>query len=119
MKKNNTRITRINEEIRDVVGNVIRNGVKDPRIPKLISVIRVETTTDLKHCKIFISILGDEEEQKNTLEGLKSSTGFIKRELANVINLRQTPELYFLIDHSIEYGIHISKIIDDIVKKEE
>lgn len=117
MKKGNSRITRINEEIRNELSNILRTA-KDPRISPFCSVLRVETTTDLKHCKIYFSVLGDEEAQKNTLEGLKSSTGYIKSELARTINLRQTPELQFILDHSIEYGIHMTKLIDEVVKSE-
>lgn len=118
MKKNNNRITRINEEIRHELSSILRTGLKDPRVSSMASVLRVETTPDLKHCKIFISVLGDEEERKNTEEGLKSSTGYIKGELARRVNLRVTPELHFVMDQSIEYGINMSKLIDNVIKKE-
>lgn len=118
MKKGNNRITRINEELRQELSSILRSGVKDPRISPLTSVLRAEITPDFKHCKIYISVLGDTEVQKNTEEGLKSSSGFIKGELAHRVNLRQTPDLHFVMDHSIEYGVHMSKIIDDVMKEE-
>lgn len=116
MKKNNNRITRINEEIRNELSSIIRSELKDPRIDVMTTVTGVETTPDLKFCKIFVSVLGDEEKQKETLAGLKSSSGFIRNELAKRINLRNTPELTFVIDHSIEYGVNMSKLIDEVNK---
>ncbi|PKM50629.1 MAG: ribosome-binding factor A [Firmicutes bacterium HGW-Firmicutes-7] len=118
MKKANNRITRINEEIKHELSNIIRTGIKDPRVTPLASVLRVETTPDLKHCKIFISVLGDEEVRKSTEDGLKSSSGYIKGELARKVNLRITPELHFVMDQSIEYGINMSKLIDDVINNE-
>lgn len=118
MKKTNNRITRINEEIRHELSSILRTGLKDPRVSSLASVLRVETTPDLKHCKIFISVLGDEETRNNTEEGLKSSSGYIKGELARRVNLRVTPELHFVMDQSIEYGINMSKLIDNVIKNE-
>jgi ribosome-binding factor A len=118
MKKTNNRITRINEEIRHELSSILRTGLKDPRVSSMTSVLRVEATPDLKHCKIFVSVLGDEEERKNTEEGLKSSSGYIKGELARRVNLRVTPELHFVMDQSIEYGINMSKLIDNVIKNE-
>lgn len=118
MKKNNNRITRINEEIRNELSTIIRNDLKDPRVNKLTSVVRVDTTPDLKFCKVFVSVLGDTEVQEETEKGLKSSSGFIRNELARRINLRNTPELHFVLDHSIEYGVNMSKLIDDVTKED-
>lgn len=114
MKKNSNRIIRINEEIKHELSGILRTGVKDPRIDPLTSVVHVDTTPDLKHCKVYISVLGDETRQKSTLEGLKSSTGFIRREIARTCNLRNTPELHFELDHSIEYGVTLSSLIDKV-----
>ena len=80
----------------------------------MTSVVSVEVTPDLKYCKVYISVLGDEESQKNTLEGLKSAEGYIRSQLAKTINLRNTPELTFILDQSIEYGINMSKLIDEV-----
>lgn len=116
MKKNNTRITRINEEIRNELSAIIARELKDPRIHPMTTVVRVETTPDLKFCKVFISVLGNEEEQLETADGLKSSAGFIRNILAKKINLRNTPELHFVNDHSIEYGVKMTKLINDVNK---
>lgn len=114
MKKNSHRIIRINEELKHELAKIIRQDLKDPRVDSLTSVLAVDTTPDLKQAKIYISVLGDKEKGQATIEGLTSSTGFIRRELARRINLRNTPELAFQLDHSIEYGIKMSKLIDEV-----
>ncbi len=116
--KNNNRITRVNDEILKEVSNIIRSELKDPRIGVMTSVIRVDTTQDLKYCKIYISVLGNDEEKKKVIEGLKNANGFIRHLLAERINLRYTPELTFKLDDSVEYGIKMSKLIDEISKKD-
>lgn len=113
MKKNN-RMTRVNDEITRELANIIRGELKDPRIGVLTSVLRVETTQDLKYCKVFISVLGNDEEKANVMKGLKSASGFIRHLLAEKINLRITPELTFKLDDSVEYGIKMSKLIEKI-----
>ena len=113
MKKNN-RMTRVNDEITRGLANIIRGELKDPRIGVLTSVLRVETTQDLKYCKVFISVLGNDEEKANVMKGLKSASGFIRHLLAERINLRITPELTFKLDDSVEYGIKMSKLIEKI-----
>ena len=113
MKRNN-RMTRVNDEITKELGNVIRGELKDPRIGVMTSVLRVETTQDLKYCKIFISVLGNDEEKKEVMKGLKSASGYIRHLLAERINLRITPELMFRLDDSVEYGIKMSKLIEQI-----
>ena len=112
--KTNNRMIRINDEIKKEVSEIIRSELKDPRIGIITSVLKTETTNDLKYCKIFISILGDDEKKKETLEGLKNASGFIRKQVAERINLRNTPELKFILDDSLEYSFKISKIIDDI-----
>lgn len=119
MRKNSIKNIRINEEVKRELSNIIFNKLKDPRISMMTSVTTVEVATDLKTCKIYISVLGNEEEKKDTMEGLKSSKGYIRRELARTINLRNTPELFFKEDDSIEYGVKMSKMIDDLKNKEE
>lgn len=93
--------------------------IKDPRINPMTSVTDVIVTPDLKYCKAFISVLGDEESAKDTLAGLVSATGYIRRELARSINLRNTPELTFVMDNSIEYGIEMSRKIDEVLGEKE
>lgn len=113
MRKNSIKNTRVNSEVQRELSNIIRSEIKDPRIHPLTSVIRAEVAPDLKTCKVYISVLGDEEAQKSTMEGLQSALGFVRRQLAKNLNLRNTPEIRFLLDQSIEYGIRMSKLIDE------
>ena len=119
MRKNSIKNTRINGEVQRELANIIRGGIKDPRISPLTSVVAVEVAPDLKTCKAYISVLGDSEAQNATLAGLKSAEGYIRRELAHTVNLRNTPEIRFSLDQSIEYGVHMSKIIDEVTAKDE
>lgn len=115
MRKNSIKNTRVNGEVQKELSNIIRNEVKDPRINNMMtSVVAVEVAPDLKTCKAYISVLGDEKVQQDTLAGLKSSAGYIRRQLARTINLRNTPEIKFVLDQSIEYGVSMSKLIDDV-----
>ena len=116
MRKNSVKNTRINGEVQKELANLIRGEIKDPRISPWTSVVSVEVSPDLKTCKAWISVLGGEDEIQNTLKGLNSAEGFIRRELARRINLRNTPEIRFIMDQSIAYGVDMSKKIDDVVK---
>lgn len=116
MRKNSIKNTRINGEVQKELSSIIRGGIKDPRINPLTSVVAVEVAPDLKSCKAYISVLGDSDSQKETLEGLKSAEGYIRMKLAKTINLRNTPEIKFVLDQSIEYGVTMSKLIDDVTK---
>lgn len=118
MRKNSLKNTRVNGEVQRVLADVIRGEIKDPRISPLTSVVAVEVSPDLKTCKAWISVLGDEKAQEDTLAGLKSAEGFIKNKIAKTINLRNTPEITFIMDQSIAYGVSMSKKIDDVTKKE-
>lgn len=118
MRKNSIKNTRINGEVQRVLADVIRGEIKDPRINPFTSVIAVEVSPDLKTCKAWISVLGDAKSQQDTLAGLKSASGFIKSKLAKMINLRNTPEITFVMDQSIEYGVNMSKMIDDVQKNQ-
>lgn len=115
MKKNSIKNTRINGEVQRVLAEVIRGEIKDPRISPWTSVVAVEVAPDLKSCKAWISVLGDEEARTGTLQGLKSAEGFIKRQLAKIVNLRNTPEITFVMDQSIEYGVNMSRRIDEVI----
>lgn len=114
MKKNSIKNTRINGEVLKEISMIIRGEIKDPRIHPMTSVVTVEVAPDLKSCKAYISVLGDEEAQKNTIAGLKSAEGYIRRQLAKTINLRNTPEITFILDQSIEYGVAMSKLIENV-----
>lgn len=116
MRKNSIKNTRINMEVQRELSEIIRLEIKDPRVHPMTTVVDVSVTPDLKYCKAFISILGDEEAGKATIEGLKSAEGYIRRELARRVNLRNTPEIKFILDQSIEYGVNMSKLIDEVTK---
>ena len=116
MRKNSIKNTRINMEAQRELSQIIRSDIKDPRIHPLTSVVAVEVTPDLKYCKAYISVLGDEEAGKATIEGLRSAASFVRRELAHRVNLRNTPEIKFILDQSIEYGVNMSKLIDEVTK---
>ena len=116
MKKRSIKNTRINEEVMRELSNIIRGEVKDPRVNPLTSVVAVEVAPDLKTAKAYISVLGDEKSQKDTITGLKSAEGYIRRQLARTVNLRNTPEIRFILDQSIEYGINMSKLIDEVTE---
>ena len=118
MRKNSVKNTRINGEVLKELSNIIRSEIKDPRINPMTSVVSVEVAPDLKTCKACISVLGDEQSQKDTITGLKSAEGYIRRELARTVNLRNTPEIKFILDQSIEYGINMSKLIDEVTQKD-
>lgn len=119
MRKNSVKNTRINGEVLKELSNIIRSEIKDPRINPMTSVVSVEVAPDLKTCKAYISVLGDEKSQQDTIAGLKSAEGYIRRELARTVNLRNTPEIKFILDQSIEYGINMSKLIDEVTKKND
>lgn len=114
MRKNSVKNTRINGEVHRVLAEIIRGEIKDPRINPMTSVVAVEVAPDLKTCKAWISVLGNEDSQNSTLEGLRSAEGYIRNLLAKMINLRNTPEIKFILDQSIAYGVSMSKKIDDI-----
>lgn len=116
MRKNSIKNTRINAEVQKELSNIIRGEIKDPRIHPMTSVVAVEVAPDLKSCKAYISVLGDEAAQKDTLAGLKSAEGYIRTKLAHTVNLRNTPQIRFILDQSIEYGVNMSKLINDVNK---
>ena len=118
MRKNSVKNTRINGEVQRVLAEIIRGEIKDPRIAPMTSVVAVEVAPDLKTCKAWISVLGDEKAQADTLEGLKSAEGYIRGQLARIINLRNTPQITFVMDQSIAYGVNMSKLIDEVVEKD-
>lgn len=116
MKKTSHKNQRVNGEVQRELSRIISMEIKDPRINPMTSVTDVIVTPDLKYCKVYISVLGDSESAKETLAGLESAKGYIRRELARGVNLRNTPEITFVMDNSIEYGIEMSKKIDEVMK---
>ena len=116
MRKNSIKNTRINMEVQRELSKVISQEMKDPRIDPMTSVLAVEVTPDLKQAKVFVSVLGSDEKKQATLEGLRSAAPFLRKHLAGTINLRNTPELKFYMDESIEYGVNMSNLIVDVTK---
>ena len=119
MRKNSVKNIRVNEAVRQELSMLISREVKDPRVDMMTSVTRVIVATDLKTCKVYISVFGDDEKKEETMAGLKSSEGFLRRMLAKNLNLRNTPELQFILDGSIEYGMHMSQLIDQLEFRDE
>ena len=119
MRKNSSTNTRVNAEVQHELANLIREGIKDPRIHPMTSVTAVEVAPDLKTCRAYISVMGNEEAKNNTIAGLKSAEGYIRRQLAKNINLRNTPDIRYILDDSTEYGVPMSKWIDEVTGKEE
>jgi ribosome-binding factor A len=117
--KKNERLDRINDEIMRECSQILRAEIKDPRVQTLVMVTKAETTSDLNFCKIHVSVMGTDEQKKSVLDGIRSATGFIRKQLAERINLRQTPSLTFLLDDSLEHGMKISKLIDEANKPKE
>ena len=119
MRKNSIKNTRINGEVHRELSRIIAREIKDPRIHPMTSVVEVDVTPDLKYCKAYISVLGDAQAQEDTMAGLKRAVGFIRKALAASVNLRNTPELMFVMDQSIEYGVNMSKKISDVISEDE
>ncbi len=118
MRKNSVKNTRINGEVQRALAEMIRGEIKDPRIAPMTSVVAVEVAPDLKTCKAWISVLGDEKAQADTLAGLESAEGYIRGQLARTINLRNTPQIQFIMDQSIAYGVNMSKRIEEVVESD-
>jgi len=116
MRRREIKSSRVNNEVQRELSNIIRGGLKDPRIAEMTTVVAADVTTDLKICKAYISVLGDAKTRERTIEGLQNAVGFIRKELARNLNMRNTPEIHFILDQSIEYGVNMSKKIDDLIK---
>ena len=119
MKKHSVKNERINAEMQRELSRILREEVKDPRIPVMISVTAAQVAPDLKTCKAWISVLGSEADRRHTQEGLQSAASFIRRELAHTLNMRSTPEITFIMDQSIEYGVNMSHRIDEVIAEDE
>lgn len=118
MRKNSNKSMRINSEVAKELSAIIRE-VKDPRVDLMTTVTDAIVTTDLKYCTVYISVLGDDPKYESTLKGLESAAGFIRYELAHRLNLRNTPELKFVADKSLAYGMHMDELISKVVKHDE
>lgn len=113
------RANRVGEEIRRIISALLINGLKDPRISTMTSVNKVDVTRDLSYAKIYVSVLGGAEEKKDTIDGLNSAKGFIRKSIGSNLDIRYIPQPIFVLDESIEEGIRMSKLIDDINKEQK
>ena len=118
MRKNSIKYSRMNGEVQRELSKIISRDIKDPRIHPMTSVVSVDVTPDLKFAKVFVSVLGNDKDKEKTKKGLASAASHIRSLLAKSLNLRNTPELTFFIDDSIEYGVNMSKKIDELIEKE-
>lgn len=120
MRKGSIKNTRINNEVLKELSVIMHGELSDPRISPFATIENVEVATDLKTCKVFVSVVGTTDEEKSsTIEGLNSAKGYIRRELAHRINLRNTPEITFILDETTEYGDHLMDLINSVSKSKE
>jgi ribosome-binding factor A len=109
------RTDRLSEEVKKELSDLIRNQLKDPRLPELVSITAVRITKDLRYAKVYVSVFGDDDKKNGALAALKSASGFIRHEIGQRINIRYIPEFTFILDDSIEKGMYISKLIDETI----
>lgn len=114
---NNKRINRISEEVKKALSEILYNGLKDPRVTSMTTITDVKVTKDLSYANIYISVLGDEKEKKDSIKGLESAKGFIRSEIGRKVDLRHVPEPVFHLDETLEHASHISELIKKV--KEE
>ncbi|MCL2617611.1 MAG: 30S ribosome-binding factor RbfA [Defluviitaleaceae bacterium] len=114
MKSSSPRLQKINDELRKEAAEIIRSELKDPRVGAMTTVTSAQTTSDLKQCKIFVSILGDAQAKKAAMAGLKNSAPYMRKMLAKRVNLRNTPEITFVLDESLEYGMKMDRLFKDM-----
>ena len=108
------RMIRINDEIKKELSEILRDGVKDPRLTGMASVVRVDTSADLAHCKVYISVMGDANAKQNCMAAIASAKGYIRSAVASAINLRQTPDFKFILDDSLDYSFKIGEILNEV-----
>lgn len=110
------KIGRVTQDMKREISAILRD-LKDPRVSKMLSVVKVYVSNDMSHCKVYVSAIEGFEKTKESVEGLKSATGFVKREISNRLHLRKCPELHFVADDSIEYGAQINKMLEELEDK--
>jgi ribosome-binding factor A len=113
------RIARLNDAFRDEISDLLRRQVKDPRLAVFITVTRVETSADISHAKVFVSVMGSEEDRESALKGLEAASSFLRREIGHRLALRRTPELSFRRDDSMEQGAHVLELLDEVTEREK
>ncbi|MDD3840519.1 MAG: 30S ribosome-binding factor RbfA [Clostridia bacterium] len=113
------RVKRVAQEIKKEISDIIMNNMKDPRLTSMVSITRVDLTKDFKYAKVYLSIMGSEEETENSLQVLKNARGYIRKELGKRMKIRHIPELEFIHDRSVEYSIYIENLIKKVNKDQE
>ena len=111
------RAARVGEQLKKELSQLLQQELKDPRIG-FVTITSVEMSRDLEHAKVFVSVMGDEEQKKKTLEGLEKAKGFLRSEAGRRLGIRRTPEIVFKLDHSIEHGQRISKLLEEVKRSE-
>ena len=119
MRKNSTKNRIVSQEVRRELSRLILDGVKDPRIAPLTTVTDTTVAPDLKTAKVYVSVYGDAETKKNTMDGLKNAAPYLRSMLAKNLNMRLTPQLFFVLDDSLDYAMKIDAMIDSLHKDEE
>ena len=112
------RNARVSEELKRIISDIIKNEIRDPRLPEMLSILSVDVSSDFSYAKVYYSVLNGQGDAKEIRKALKGAAGFIRRELASRISLRITPELRFEQDQTIERVIALNKLIDDTVKND-
>ena len=112
------RIARVSEEVKKEISDIIKNELKDPRLPEMLSIMKADVARDFSHAKIYYSVLCDEADKKDVAKALQSASGYVRRELGNRIKLRRVPELHFQEDDSIGHGIRLNRLIDETRKRD-
>ena len=112
------RVDRLSEEVQKEVDDIIRHSLSDPRIDGTYSVTRVEVTRDLRYAKVYVSVLEDKK-RKDLMAALKNAAGFVRRELGRRMQIRYIPEIQFVSDENIAYGVHIAQVLNQVAKGED
>lgn len=110
------RAIRVGEAIKEEISDILRHELKDPRIG-FVSVVNVEVSSDLRHARVYVSVLGDEEAKRETIAGLESAKGFIRTEVGRRIRLRYTPDIVFTLDDSIAHGVRIAELLQEMKRE--
>lgn len=112
------RIARLNDAFREEISDLLRRQVKDPRLAVFITITRVETSADISHAKVYVSVMGSEEDRDAALRGLEAASPFLRRQMGHRLSLRRMPELSFRRDDSMEQGAHVLELLDEVSEQE-
>jgi ribosome-binding factor A len=111
------RVARLNDAFREEISDLLRRQVKDPRLTGFITITRVETSADLSHARVYVSVMGSEEDRNEAMRGLEAASPFLRREIGHRLALRRAPELRFRRDDSMEQGAHVLDLLDEVAEQ--